>query len=405
MRWLLVGMAIGALAPAGQAAQVRAVTIEGATVRGEYAGVNDSGEMLIRQAEGVRKLGIASLMQLTWGEATATAPATGTAPAQERAAGSVVLYLADGSFIPGEWVDGDGHQIVLQQRLTGRLTIDIDELRGIRIGDDSNRPAMDAFEQALRNADPTNDRLLVEREGRVTTLTGAVESLNPQTGAFAWRNRTVSLAGERVFAVILARTASSEVKAAARCALRDGSVWTGRLEASSAHHVAVTLTSGARVELPVNELTTIHFASDDVLFLDELEPSAFRFEPFGATRWPYRSNRSVANRPMRIGTESFERGIGVHSRSTLVYTLPEGYHKLAATIGIDEAVGSLGSVVFRVLADGREVFSSEPVRGPDEPRDILVPIDGSRELQLVVDYGDDLDVGDQANWASIRLIR
>jgi hypothetical protein len=108
---------------------------------------------------------------------------------------------------------------------------------------------------------------------------------------------------------------------------------------------------------------------------------------------------------MRIGGEVFDRGIGMHSAASLTYTLKEPFRQFAAAVGIDDAVGSRGNVVFRVLADGREVFSSGPVTGRDEPKPVLVELAGVKTLQLLVDLGDDLDIGDQANWANARLIR
>jgi len=108
---------------------------------------------------------------------------------------------------------------------------------------------------------------------------------------------------------------------------------------------------------------------------------------------------------MRIGDQSFDQGIGVHSRSVLTYDVPQGFRQLAATIGIDEAVGSQGNVIFRVLADGKEVFNSGPVTGRDVPRPLLASIGGARQIQLIVEFGDDLDIGDQADWAEVRLIR
>ena len=62
-------------------------------------------------------------------------------------------------------------------------------------------------------------------------------------------------------------------------------------------------------------------------------------------------------------------------------------------------------MIFRVIADDEEVFTCGPVTGRDEPRPILVAIGGAKTFKLVVDFGEDLDVGDQANWGNLRLLK
>jgi hypothetical protein len=95
----------------------------------------------------------------------------------------------------------------------------------------------------------------------------------------------------------------------------------------------------------------------------------------------------------------------MHSRATLNYELPEGFSHLVATIGIDDAVRPRGSVVFRVITDGKPAYESKTLTGRDPAENIRVDIRGARTLQLVVDFGEELDVGDQADWANIRLVK
>ena len=61
--------------------------------------------------------------------------------------------------------------------------------------------------------------------------------------------------------------------------------------------------------------------------------------------------------------------------------------------------------VFRVHADDKIVYDSGPVTGRDKPRPVLVSIEDAEHLKLEVDFGEALDVGDQANWANVRLIK
>ncbi|MCH8146858.1 MAG: NPCBM/NEW2 domain-containing protein, partial [Planctomycetes bacterium] len=81
------------------------------------------------------------------------------------------------------------------------------------------------------------------------------------------------------------------------------------------------------------------------------------------------------------------------------------YERFAATIGIDDFVRPGGSVVFRVIGDGRVLFESGEITGRDAPRAIRVDMVGVKLLTLLVDLGEGLDLSDHADWAGARLIR
>ena len=75
-------------------------------------------------------------------------------------------------------------------------------------------------------------------------------------------------------------------------------------------------------------------------------------------------------------------------------------------MGIDTRAGERGSVQFIVLGDGMQLFASPIVRGSDrQPHRVRVPVRGVKLLTLKVTNGDDLDLGDVANWGSARVLR
>lgn len=376
---------------------VRAVTIDGQTIEGQWAGPGNEGEIRIEAGgAAARVLSLDELLSLKW-------PAATTIPASEPL--PLLIHLKDGSRTPARILSGGQRQIAIETRWSKSLTVPLSLLRAIRFVERQNPAAQEAFEQALADPKATEDRLIVVKNERPTTLKGLMESLSPDGGSFRWRERSIPVKAPEVYGVVLAAETSEVASAPAACTMRDGSIWAGRITGVSTESIRLQPASEGMFDLPIDQIGEIRFRSERVRFLDELTPAKYEFEPFGATRWPYRVNRSAANRPMRIGGQSFDRGIGVHSRSVLTYDVPQGFRRLAATIGIDEAVGDQGNVIFRVLADGREVFNSSPVTGRDAPRPLLATIEGARRIQLVVEYGEDLDIGDQADWAEARLIK
>jgi hypothetical protein len=104
------------------------------------------------------------------------------------------------------------------------------------------------------------------------------------------------------------------------------------------------------------------------------------------------------------GTErSFTKGLGLHSRTELVYRLAGNFRRFMAWAAVDDAE-SRGSLELIVLADGREVFRQAILAG-EEPRPIDVDLNGVNRMQIVVDYGDHGDVGDQMSLFDARFIK
>ncbi len=386
----------GASVLAGPVA-VRGLTIEGAAIEGTWSGVTPSGTVELVHGGQKKEFPPEELMLLRWAEPPSSRPATASQPA--------TAYLTDGSILPGAIAGSDTGTITFNTRLVPDLKLPLAQLAAVRLLPDTHPAAAEAFEKARAERDPVQDVLLVVREDRVTPLKGVMESLTAEGGSFKWRERSVPLRPDTAYGLVFAAGVQKPVAPQALVALKDGSIWGGRLAGGDADGVTIERADGLRVNLPVAELAEIRFRSDRVLFLSSLQPTEYAFEPFATTHWPYRVNRSVANRPMRIGDQHFEQGIGVHSQSTLTYDLPDAFSRLAAVIGIDAAVAPRGNVVFRVTVDGKEVFNSGPVTGRDEPRPVNVPIEGARRIQLIVEFGEELDIGDQANWGNVRVIK
>lgn len=116
-------------------------------------------------------------------------------------------------------------------------------------------------------------------------------------------------------------------------------------------------------------------------------------------------NRSVACTPLQIGSRAFAGGIGTQAASEVVYDLGGHYERFTAWVGIDAAkIGSsAASVIFKVVADGREVFASDVMHGATPARRVDLSVAGVHELRLVVTDAGDGNNSDYADWAEAEL--
>jgi len=105
-----------------------------------------------------------------------------------------------------------------------------------------------------------------------------------------------------------------------------------------------------------------------------------------------------------VGGQRFARGLALHSKTRLVYSLAGRHRRFQAWMGIDALVGRRGNVHVVISADGKTLLETD-VKGTDKPRLVDLDVTGKRELQILVDFGGDLDIADHLDLADARLIR
>jgi len=106
---------------------------------------------------------------------------------------------------------------------------------------------------------------------------------------------------------------------------------------------------------------------------------------------------------MSIGGVTYDKGIGVHSLSSISYATNSVYTILSGFIGLDDHCVTAGSVQFEVYLDGNLTYLS-PIVGPD---DVAIPININIQdvdtVRLATNNGGDDNIHDWANWADLKF--
>ena len=150
-------------------------------------------------------------------------------------------------------------------------------------------------------------------------------------------------------------------------------------------------------------------------------------------------NAAVTGEKLTVGGEHFGQGVGVQANSKIKLSLrkntglftckvgvndrsldykKEDFSKIPMTdgtmlfyrtdgtggkkqfVGVGAGDGSFdkGSVVFRLVGDGKELYNSGMVRGGEKAREVSLDVSGVDVLELVVEDGGDGVSGDHADW-------
>lgn len=111
--------------------------------------------------------------------------------------------------------------------------------------------------------------------------------------------------------------------------------------------------------------------------------------------------------PIRIGSQEFAKGLGVHAPSQVFYDLtaiPGRWRHFAASVGIDAGSTPEGTVDFVVSLDGVEQVRTGCTRLADAPFPVWIPLGNAKVLGLAVEDCGDGAMGDIADWAEARLV-
>ncbi|MEW6744189.1 MAG: NPCBM/NEW2 domain-containing protein [Planctomycetota bacterium] len=114
-------------------------------------------------------------------------------------------------------------------------------------------------------------------------------------------------------------------------------------------------------------------------------------------------DRSVIGRPLAVGGERFEHGLGSHAPGVILLQLGGQCIRFTAQVGVDDETGGRGSVTFTAIGDGRTLFRSGLMRGGDPPQSIAVDLTGVSELALLMGDGGDGKDFDHADWGEVQL--
>jgi hypothetical protein len=331
------------------------------------------------------------------------------------AAHDVVISLWTGDTIYGSLLEPVAGAVQVQSAALGALTFKFDQIESVRFL--ANRAVWPARRVEDKTYDYVVSKTLDERQATLQSVSnrGVVYK------SIKLNRREVTLACENTAVVWTMAPQDPPPKAPATLhaivQLTDGGAIQGRI--TSLANGVLTFKDLYDVERTVGaaSVSGLYFKNGRVSYLSDITPSSVREEanyirdpakthPSDKV-FPFQADRNVRGGKLAIRGQEFRKGLGVHSRSELTWDVGGAYARFEATIGIDDVAveTECGSVVFVVMADGKTVCNSGAVTWKDAPRHVTVPIAGAKQLTLLVDWGDDFERGDCADWALARVVK
>jgi hypothetical protein len=121
--------------------------------------------------------------------------------------------------------------------------------------------------------------------------------------------------------------------------------------------------------------------------------------------WHYAVDGNIDGSPLTVDGVRYEHGLVIHSQARLTWNLGGSYERLHAVIGISDTVGREGDCAAALVVDGKTVWESPRIRGPDAATPVDLPLAGAQTLEILVSYGERYDIGDHLALADAYLVK
>ena len=298
----------------------------------------------------------------------------------------------------------------------------VDQIRLFNVGAES-----DADWRTLFDQQDAGDLLILARKSKETgeytfdSLSGIVERVGEETIDFIWDGEPFPVKRTKVAAIVYYRgkqTASPKTF----CILhtRDGSfIPCRRLESfSTSSSIEAESLSGLVLRFAESQIEKLDFSNGKLLFLSDFQPLAQKWTPlvgiaednqFLRRAGQPRFNQSFTGSTLQLKNVdpsqepvSYARGIAMRSRTEIVFEIPTGMQRFQTLAGINPATANQGNVELEFTSKGEPLWRGQ-IRGEDAPELIEFSLKNVKRLRIFVDYGENLDFGDQLHLVNPRV--
>ncbi len=379
-------------------------SLDGQSATGQVVELN-AEQLVLQTAQGRSVFGIATLAGVT----------RQAAPAADERKSSLWIELVDQSGLAATayTVSGGKSQVTLT---TGALVeLPTRAIRWVRFTSPADRDARLTKQWTdITETKPTGDLLVTRKNGSLDYLEGVLGDLDGETCKFELDKEVISVKRSKVEGMIYFHsTAAEKAEPIGQLAAIDGSRLAIRAAALHDATVKVTTPGGVTVELPLGEVARFDFSSGKIAYLSDLEPETATYVPyFGFKEEPpalheffqYHRDIGFEQNPLRLGGQTYRKGLALQSRTALSYKLSGRFRAFKTVLGIDDSVRDAGSVQVEIKGDGKVLWQGE-VRGTEPARELELNIAGVKRLDILADFGEDLDIGDRLDLCDARVTK
>ena len=136
------------------------------------------------------------------------------------------------------------------------------------------------------------------------------------------------------------------------------------------------------------------------LWLDEVYKDSCFVQDWGIPQ----INQSVVWTPLTVNGVVYERGIGAHSISRMLYDLGGKAVSVSGLVGADDNNLYAGKLQFKIIGDKKELWKSGVMQKGDPVKEFNVNLSGIDKVLLLVEECGDGIMYDHADWLNVKFV-
>jgi NPCBM/NEW2 domain len=320
---------------------------------------------------------------------------------------AVVVHLEDGGELSGQLEALAKESLRLKAATEASIDIPLLRVRGLWFESAGAGKAQASFAERLKAPTAEDAAFVRAQDQSVAEIAGEAQEISEQKLKFNYQGDTRAINVARLVGLVFAAhpplPATDRPYQVFKLAGGDrvSGTWTGLADGV----LDLQLPWDTHLWLPVAAVSGIEFRNGKLAYLSDIEPASVEEVAYFDRALAYRRDRSLVGDPLKLKGTEYRKGLAVHSRTVLTYTIDRKYAKFKAIVGFDDTVAKRGRVACRVLGDGRELFAEHDLRADQEPKPLEIDVAGVNQLALEIDFGEDENICDRVIWAGARLYR
>lgn len=298
-----------------------------------------------------------------------------------------VLQLRDGSTISFEQFETTARSARVITPLLGQLEFARGAINHVRFARLDSK--IESAWEELAGRESRDDLVILRKGDALDHVAGVISTVDDESVQLLLEGSAIPVPRSRVFAIVFAGSEPAGPEPVGHIELQGGDQLTVTSILLHEDGFHVDLAAGGTVLLAAADILYVDYSLGKVAYLDGMKPAEIDYPTdhplFLMDVWRYRQGENSLGEPLRIGRETFNHGLWIHSGTRLTYRLNRSYRHLRATCGIAEGIGEAcqPEIGLMIRGDGRELLDISLARG-DEPRDLEIDVSEVRELEIEV---------------------
>jgi len=380
-------------------------TIGPEPVSGQLLGFSFNQGVTIRVDGDTRHISADEIVSILISRSGQSSPETAAGITNALTRGEARVELSNGDRIIGRMVEGRSEHFVIQSTLLDKVRVSLDVCDRIIWSAGESAALRSRVNRFLFGGKMEEDAVLTAN-GDV--IRGFITTLDPESIAVDTPNGEVRVPENVAVACRFGKSNPNESpRLRVTISLSSGERVTAvGLDWSDERIEARTL-EDERVHFDPRNITRMDVAGGRWIWLCEERKddlSTASGQSLMNVDWPPMHDRNVRGGTLQVANQTFERGIGVHSQSSLSYALKGKYDELVISFGMDDDSGPLADVTAVISVDGEEKLKRTGVRRGTLFGPFRIDLHNADFMTLQVDYGENGDLQDRFDWIEPGLI-